>query len=163
MPNLVLIVAMDEMRGIGYKGQLLCYLPNDLKHFKQLTTGHTVIMGRKTYDSLPNGALPNRRNIVISRQKDLKIAKCEVVDSLDSAFALCSSDEDVFVIGGASIYSQALAHANRLELTIIDGRFESDVFFPNIDTQIWRLEKEEKNPADEKHKYSYSFVTYLRK
>ncbi len=160
---LTLIVAKDLNDGIGKDNQLLCHLSADLKHFKALTTGHTVIMGRKTYDSLPNGALPNRRNIVISRQKGLSLANCEVYDSLYSAFAACKSTENVFVIGGASIYSQSIANADYLEVTEIDNRFDADVFFPHIDTTIWSEVSRERFAPDDKNQYPFSFVSYERR
>ncbi len=158
----ILIVAKDLNGGIGKDGNLLCHLSADLKHFKALTTGHTVIMGRKTYDSLPNGALPNRRNIVISRQKGLKLANCNVYESLSDAFASCKSEENVFIIGGSSIYAQSIANADCLEVTEIDSRFDADVFFPHIDTTIWKEVSREKFQPDDKNPYPYSFVSYRR-
>lgn len=160
---ITIVVAIDKNNGIGKDNKLLCYLPNDLKHFKQITNGGTVIMGRKTYDSLPNGALPNRRNIVISRQKDLQLANCEVFNSLSDAFAACTSDEKVFIMGGENVYFQTIENADCLEITKIDSRFDADAFFPVIDEAIWEVEKEEKHLADEKHKYNYSFITYKRR
>jgi len=161
--ELTLIVAKDKSGGIGKNNALLCYLPADLKHFKSLTETNVVVMGRKTFDSLPKGALPNRRNIVISRQEGLKLANCEVYDSLDRAFAACGATEKVFIIGGASIYSQSIANATKLEITEIDARFDADVFFPAIDTNIWEKEKEEKHLSDDKNKYNYTFITYKRR
>lgn len=161
--ELTIIVAKDEAGGIGKDNALLCHLPADLKHFKSLTETHTVIMGRKTFDSLPKGALPNRRNIVVSRQSGLKLANCEVYDSLSSAFAACSTDEKVFVIGGASIYSQSIANANCLEITEIGSRFDADTFFPAIDPAIWEVVKEEKFVPDEKNRFPYRFITYRRR
>ena len=160
---ITIVVAIDKNNGIGKDNKLLCYLPHDLKHFKEITTGGTVIMGRKTYDSLPNGALPKRTNIVISRQKDLQLANCEVFNSLSEAFAACSSDESVFIMGGENVYSQTIANADRLEITEIDARFDADAFFPAIDEAIWEVEKQEKHLADEKHKYNYTFITYKRR
>jgi len=161
--EITIIVARDQAGGIGKNNALLCHLPADLKHFKALTEGHTVIMGRKTFDSLPKGALPNRRNIVISRQTGLTLANCEVFGSLSDAFAACAADEKVFIIGGASIYSQAIANADFLEITEIGSRFDADTFFPTIDTAIWEVQKEEKFNPDEKNACPYSFVTYKRR
>ncbi len=158
-----IIVAIDKNNGIGYKGDLLCHLPDDLKHFKQLTLSHTVIMGRKTFDSLPGGALKNRRNIVISSQKGLECANATVVGSLLDALALCESEEEVFIIGGGSIYQAAMANADKLEITRLDARFDADVYFPTIDEQIWQLQKSEKHEADDRHICSFSFETYVRK
>ncbi|MCQ2360100.1 MAG: dihydrofolate reductase [Paludibacteraceae bacterium] len=161
--ELTIIVAKDEAGGIGKDNALLCHLPADLRHFKSLTETHTVIMGRRTFDSLPKGALPNRRNIVVSRQPGLKLANCEVYDSLSSAFAACGKDEKVFIIGGASIYLQSIANANFLEITEIGSRFDADTFFPAIDPAIWEVVKEEKFAPDEKNRFPYSFVTYRRR
>lgn len=161
--ELTIIVARDKAGGIGRNNALLCHLPADLKHFKSLTETHTVIMGRKTFDSLPKGALPNRRNIIISRQAGLTIANCEVFNSLDSAFAACGTEEKVFIIGGASIYLQSIANATCLEVTEIGSRFDADTFFPTIDPLIWEIVKEEKHTPDERNVWPYSFVTYKRR
>lgn len=163
MAKITLIAAVDEAGGIGLKGQLLCHLPADLKHFKQLTSGHTVLMGRKTFDSLPNGALPMRRNIVVSRQQDLTIAKCDVAKSIDDAFALVDKDEDLFVIGGDTIYAQTIANADFLEITKIHHRFDADAFFPAIDPEVWLLISSSDFDADDKNPYPYSFLTYRKK
>lgn len=160
--KIILIAAIDLNGGIGKDNQLLCHLPADLKHFKQLTQGKTVIMGRKTFDSLPGGALPNRRNIVISRQTDLTIANCEVFNSINDAFAACLSEDEVFVIGGENIYKQTIANADVLEITQIGARFDADAFFPAIDKTIWTVVNEEKHTADERHAYNFTFVTYQR-
>jgi dihydrofolate reductase len=157
-----LIAAIDQNGGIGKDNQLLCHLPADLKHFKQLTTGKTVIMGRKTFESLPGGALPKRRNIVISRQTNLTLANCEVFNSLFDAFAACESEDSVFVIGGENVYKQAIANADVLEITEIGARFDADAFFPAIEEGIWKRVQEENHPADERHPYPYTFVTYQR-
>lgn len=161
--ELTIIVAKDLNSGIGKGNALLCHLPADLKHFKSLTETHTVIMGRKTFDSLPKGALPNRRNIVVSRQEGLKLENCEVFASLDKAFAACSKDEKVFIIGGASIYSQAIANATCLEITVIDSRFDADVFFPEIDSNIWEVVKSQKFAPDDRNAYAYTFITYKKR
>ena len=153
----------DKNYAIGKDNDLLISIPDDLKKFARLTSKSTVIMGRKTYDSLPNGALPKRRNIVISRQKDLQLANCEVFNSLSEAFAACTSEESVFIMGGENVYSQTIANADRLEITEIDARFDADAFFPAIDEAIWEVEKQEKHLADEKHKYNYTFITYKRR
>lgn len=160
---LSIIAALDRRRAIGYKNQLLFRLPDDLRRFKQLTTGHTVLMGRKTYDSLPKGALPNRRNIVLSRTVK-ELPGCEVFLDLAAALAACASDEEVFVIGGAAVYAQALPLADRLLLTlVIDEAPEADAFFPEIDGDVWRTVKEELHSADERHAQSFSFVDMVRR
>ena len=160
--KIILIAAIDLNGAIGKDNQLLCHLPADLKHFKQLTQGKTVIMGRKTFDSLPGGALPKRRNIVISRQVNLTLANCEVFNSIDAAFAACESEDEVFVIGGENIYKQTIANADVLEITQIAARFDADAFFPVIDTAIWTSVNEEKHTADERHAHDFAFITYQR-
>ena len=153
-----IIAAVAQNHAIGYQNKLLYWLPNDLKRFKQLTTGHTIIMGRKTFDSLPKGALPNRRNVVISRSVQ-SLPGCEVYPSLDEALSHCEADEDIYIIGGASIYEQALPIAQRLCLTeIADKPAQADVFFPNYSSwhEVWR----EDHSIDEKHPQRYSFVDY---
>ncbi|MBR6456355.1 MAG: dihydrofolate reductase, partial [Prevotella sp.] len=116
---ITIIAAVAKNGAIGFENKLIYWLPNDLKRFKQLTTGHTVVMGRKTFESLPKGALPNRRNIVLSRQKR-DFEGCDCYPSLRKALATCQADEEIFIIGGASIYKEALAVADRLCLTEID-------------------------------------------
>jgi len=163
-----IIAAVSENRAIGNKNKLLYWLPNDLKRFKALTTGHTIIMGRKTYDSLPKGALPNRRNVVISRSV-ASIPGCEVYASLDEAIAAVQSssavvdgiDNEIFIIGGASVYEQSMPLADRLCLTIVhDIAKEADAFFPPFDD--WKEITREDHTIDEKHSFSYSFVDYVK-
>lgn len=162
--TLNIICALAENSAIGHKGQLLFYLPADLKHFKNLTTGHTVIMGRKTFDSLPKGALPNRRNMVITRQKDFSKPDIEVFHSLEEALQACGADEEVYIIGGESIYKVALPMADRLCLTHIHATPEAaDTFFPPYNSEEWVPEAEEHHLPDEKNKLAYSFINYRRK
>lgn len=164
MPIVSIIVAIDQKNAIGKDNQLLCHLPNDLKYFKNVTQGHTVIMGRKTYESLPNGALPNRRNIVLSRNKDLRLERCEMADSLENAIALCKDESEVFIIGGATVYGKAVEFADKLYITYIHHTFEgTDAFFPQIDTNKWVEVSKTKNDADEKNRYTHTFVVYNRK
>lgn len=155
-----IIAAVAQNRAIGNENKLLYWLPNDLKRFKALTTGHTILMGRKTYDSLPKGALPNRRNVVISRTV-AELPGCEVYASLGEALKHCATDEEVYVIGGASVYEQALPIADRLCLTeIADTPAEADAFFP--DYAEWHEVNREEHDTDEKHEYKYAFVDYER-
>lgn len=156
-----IIAAVARNRAIGYRNKLIYWLPNDLKRFKALTTGHTIIMGRNTYESLPKGALPNRRNIVISStMRD--IPGCDCYRSLDEALRHCREDEDIYIIGGARVYSQAIDIADRLCLTEIDDTpAEADTFFP--DYKDWKLESKEEHSTDEKHQYRYAFTDYVRK
>jgi len=156
-----IIAALGRNNEIGKSNELLCHLPSDLKHFKAITLGHTVIMGRKTFESLPKGALPNRKNIVISRNSELKIKGAEVCSSLDFAFLKTINEEEVFIIGGAQIYTQTLPFADRLYITRIHASFpEADVFFPSINWSIWKETGRETFPADEKNPYSFTFLEY---
>ena len=160
--NINIIVAIAENRAIGFENKLLYWLPNDLKRFKSLTTGRTIIMGRKTFESLPKGALPNRRNIVLSRQ-DIKFPGAERFSSLEAALAQCQDDEEVFIIGGASVYQEALPLADKLCITHIDDTPEqADAFFPEIDPTVWQVVSSETHAKDEKHHQSYRFVDYQR-
>ena len=169
-----IIAAVAKNRAIGFKNKLIYWLPNDLKRFKALTTGHTIIMGRNTYLSLPKGALPNRRNIVLTRKGvkgELAEVREELKDntsldfypSLEEALAHCAPDEDIFIIGGASVYRQALPLADRLCLTEIDDTpAEADTFFPPYKDD-WQEFFREDHPVDDRHAFPYSFVDYIRK
>ena len=158
-----IIAAIGRNGEAGKNGGLLCHLPADLKHFKEITSGHTVIMGRKTFESLPKGPLPNRRNMVVSRNSGLKIEGAEVYPSPDAAFMGLIDENEVFVIGGGQIYRQVLPVADKLYLTKIDADFpEADVFFPEIDFSVWRETGRETFLADEKNPYSFSFLEYER-
>lgn len=159
--NITLVVAIAENNAIGKNNQLLWHLPADLKHFKQITSGHTIIMGRKTYDSIGK-PLPNRRNIVITRQSDLKLEGVEVVGSLNDAIALCTTESEVFVIGGAEIYKSALPLAQKIYLTTVHQSFDADAFFPEIDPEQWTETEKESHSPDEKNAYSYTFSTLER-
>jgi dihydrofolate reductase len=156
-----IIVAKGKNHAIGKNNKLLWHLPNDLKHFKDITTGHTVIMGRKTFDSVGK-PLPKRRNIVITRQA-ISIEGCEVVNSVDAALALCAGEEELFIIGGAEIYKQALPHTDRIYLTIINHDFDGDTFFPELNNDDWKEKEHENFEPDEKNKYPYSFITLERR
>ena len=159
---ITIIAAVAKNRAIGYQNKLIYWLPNDLKRFKALTTGHTIIMGRNTFLSLPKGALPNRRNIVLSRSSKV-FPGCDVYPSLEEALAHCAKDEDIYIIGGASVYKQALAVADRLCLTEIDDTpAEADTFFPSYEDD-WQEESREDHPIDDRHDFRYSFVDYIRK
>lgn len=155
-----IIAAIARNRAIGNDNKLLYWLPNDLKRFKALTTGHTIIMGRKTFDSLPKGALPNRRNVVLSRSVK-EIEGCEVYSSLEEALKHSAQEEDIYIIGGASVYEQALSVVDRLCLTEVDDTpLCADAFFPEFDG--WRETYREEHDTDEKHRQRYAFVDYVR-
>lgn len=156
-----IIAAVAGNRAIGKDNKLIYWLPDDLKRFKTLTTGHTIIMGRRTFESLPNGALPNRRNVVLSRDASLSLEGCECFVSLDEALASCKADEDVYIIGGASVYGQAIGVADRLCLTEIDDTPEgADAFFPPYDG--WHIVSREEHVKDERHAYNFAFTDYER-
>jgi len=161
MTKISIIVAADENNAIGKDNNLLCHLPNDLKYFKKTTEGHTVVMGRKTFESLPKGALPNRRNIVITRNKDLQFTDCEMASSLNEAIALAAGEDEIFIIGGGSVYEQALPLADMLYVTRIHNQFEGvDTYFPEIKPSDWKVVFDEEHPADEKNKYAHSFIVF---
>ena len=156
-----IIVATAKIHAIGKDNKLLWYLPNDLKHFKDVTTGHTVIMGRKTYESVGK-PLPKRRNIVVTQQS-ITIEGCEVAGSIEDALELCAGEDEVFIVGGAQIYRQAIPLTDRIYLTVIDQDFDGDTFFPELDPQEWKETERENFEPDEKNKYRYSFITLERR
>ena len=153
------VVVVDQNWGIGKNNQLLVHFPADLKRFKSITTGHTIIMGRKTFDSMGR-ALPNRRTIVITRQSKLELPGAEITDSLGAALALCKNEEEVFIIGGAEIFRQAMDVLTKIYLTKIHKSFEADTFFPEITSENWKETESENFNPDEKTPFSYSFLTY---
>ncbi len=154
-----IIVAMSENRVIGRAGDLPWHISADLNRFKRLTTGHSIIMGRKTYDSIGR-PLPRRRSIVISSDRTLERAGAEVVANLDTALELTAAEVEVFIIGGSSIYKLALPHADRLYVTQIHAKVDGDVFFPYFDRSSWALVEESPRQIDEKSNLAYSFLTY---
>ena len=154
------IVAISENHVIGKDNKLLWYLPNDLKHFKEITSGHTIIMGRKTFDSVGK-PLPKRRNIIITRQ-DIAIEGCEVVKSIEAALELCKDEKEVFIVGGAEIYKQSMKFTDRIYLTIVHQNFEGDSFFPEINKEEWNEVSREDFEPDEKNLIPYSFITFER-
>jgi dihydrofolate reductase len=158
-----LIAVAGRNNEIGTGNRLLCRLPADLKRFKTITSGRTVVMGRKTFESLPKGPLPNRRNIVLSRNENFKTEGVEVYPSLDYALLKLINETEIFIIGGAQVYRQALPVADKLYLTRIHDFFpEADVFFPEIDFHTWRETQRETFPADEKNPYAFTFLEYER-
>lgn len=157
-----IVAAMDANQLIGHNNQLPWHLPADLKHFKQVTMGKPILMGRNTYESIGR-PLPGRHNVVISRNPALKIEGCSVCASIDAAFELCADDAEVCLIGGASLYQQVLGLADRLYLTRIDAEFEGDAWFPEIDLSQWRKTEERLMPVDDKNAWPYRFCTFERK
>lgn len=155
-----IIAAVAKNRAIGYENKLLYWLPDDLKRFKSLTTGHTIIMGRKTYESLPKGALPNRRNIVLSHTI-ASLPGCEVFTSLAEALEHCGGEEKIYIIGGSTVYNEAIGIADRLCLTEIhDTPKNADAFFPEYGS--WRKVWQEDHDTDERHRYRFTFADYER-
>lgn len=163
MYKLALIAAIAKNNAIGFENKLIYWLPNDLKRFKELTTGHTIIMGSNTFRSLPKGALPNRRNIVLSR-KNSEFPGCETFSSLEEALANCTNEEVVYIIGGEMLYKTALPMADILCLTEIEDTPEkADAFFPEFTKSEWETIESEEHTTDEKHHFNYRFVTYLKR
>lgn len=158
-----IIVAIAENYAIGKNNDLLWHIPEDLKRFKKITTGHKIIMGKKTYLSLPVRPLHNRENIVITDDPGDVFEGCTVVYSLAEAIEKCSAGEENFIIGGASIYQQFLPCTDRLYLTWVHKNFEGDVFFPVIDFKEWEIISHEDFPADDQLGFAYSYVVYDRK
>ena len=159
---IILIAAIAENNALGKDNQIIWHLPDDFKRFKQLTTGHHIIMGRKTFESFPK-PLPNRTHIVISRQKNYKPEGCIVVSNLDQAFAACPETEDVFVIGGAQIYDLALPFCEKLELTRVHKSYDADAYFPEINLLQWDLISSEFHAKDDKHAVDFTYETYQKK
>lgn len=159
-----ILVAFDENRVIGKNNELIWHLPADLKRFKALTTGHVIIMGRKTYDSIGK-PLPNRTTIVISRTSGLQIEGVICTTSIEEAIlkAKSLSREDIFIVGGAEIYALSLAVADQILVTQLHDIFEGDAFFPEIHPDQWTVTEKERGVTDEKNTYQYSYLTYIRK
>ena len=164
MKTITMIAAVGENNALGKDNDLLWHLPDDFKRFKQLTTDHFIIMGRKTFESFPK-PLPKRTHIIITRDKNYKVKHddCLVVHSLEEALKLSSGDERPFIIGGGEIYKQGEEFANSLEITRVHADFEADTYFPEIDETIWKLIGSEYHPKDERHNFDFTYLTYVRK
>ncbi len=160
---ITIVVAMGLKNEIGANNQLLWHLPKDLKHFKEITTGHPIIMGRKTYESIGK-PLPNRTNIVVSTKKDWFEEGILIVGSLKEAIKFAKKmDEEIFIIGGGNIYEQTIDLAEKLEVTQVNAELKADIFFPKINPKIWNKTNEISHEKDEKNEYGFSFQTYERK
>lgn len=159
---ITLIAAVAENNALGKDNQLLWHLSDDFKRFKNTTSGHYIIMGRKTFESFPK-QLPNRTHVIITRQKNYTSENCVVVDSLQKAIAVCPKNEEIFIIGGGEIYSQSIEIADKLDITRVHYTFDADTFFPEIDLNKWKLASAEFHPKDEKHHFDFTFQSYLRK
>jgi len=160
--RLSIIVAMDDNHLIGKDNGLPWHLPADLAFFKKVTTGHSIVMGRKTYDSIGR-PLPNRRNLVITRNTDVSIDGCEVFNSIDSALQSAKEEDEVLVIGGANLCKQVLGQVDRLYITHIEGVFEGDTYFPDYDEGNWQEISCESHTPDEKNPHHYHFKILERK
>ena len=162
-PPLTVIVAVSENQVIGKDNDLIWNLSIDLKRFKMLTSGHHMIMGRKTFESFPK-PLPNRTHIVITRQPNYPASEgIVVVNSIEKAIAAIKNDKQPYIIGGGEIYKQALPYASIIELTRVHGYFEGDTYFPKIDLKNWQEIKRERISKDDKHAYDFSFITYVKR
>lgn len=160
---LTLIAAASENNALGKNNDLVWHLPDDFKRFKALTSGHYIIMGRKTFESFPK-PLPNRTHVIITRQKDYDVPEgCIVVNSLSKAIEVCPENEEVFIIGGGQIYKQSIEIADKIELTRVHTTVEADAFFPEIDEAIWEVIQSEYHPKDEKHPYDFTYLTYVKR
>ncbi|MBN2481509.1 MAG: dihydrofolate reductase [Bacteroidales bacterium] len=163
MKRFSIIVALDENNGIGRNNRLLCHIPGDLKRFRKITTDHTVIMGRNTFLSLPGGPLRNRKNIVITDNKQEKFVGCETVYSIKEAIKKCEGHREHFIIGGASVYRQFLPFTQKLYLTRIHKTFDADTFFPEINPDEWEEISKERIEPDDMHDFPYEYVILKRK
>jgi dihydrofolate reductase len=160
---IIMIAAVAENNALGKNNELVWHLPNDFKRFKSLTTGHHIIMGRKTFESFPK-PLPNRTHVIITRQNDYDVPEgCIVVNSLKKAIEVCPENEEIFIIGGGQIYKQSIEIADKIELTRVHTTVEADAFFPEIDEDVWEVIQSEYHPKDEKHKYDFTYLTFVKR
>ena len=160
--SITLIAAVSKNNGIGLNNKLLWYNKNDLKRFKELTTGHSIIMGRKTFESLPNGALPNRINIVLTKDKGYSRENILIANTVNDAIKMTKNDLNPYIIGGGEIYSLFIDIAKKIELTKIDKFFSADTFFPKIKKKEWKIVSEKKYLKNENNLFGYKFITYKR-
>ena len=159
---IIMIAAAAENNALGKDNKIIWHLPNDYKRFRKLTSGHHIIMGRKTYESLGK-PLPDRKHIIITNQENYQVEDCIIVNSMEKALDACPSNEDSYIIGGAEIYNLGMPFADKLEITRVHESFEGDAYFPEIDDTKWNLENSVFNMKDDKHNYDYTYNTYLRR
>jgi dihydrofolate reductase len=157
-----MIAAAAENNALGKNNELVWHLPNDFKRFKNITSGHHIIMGRKTFESFPK-PLPNRTHIVITRKKNYNPHGCIIVNSIEKAIEICPKGENSFIIGGGEIYNLGLPFTDKIELTLVHHTFDADAFFPKINLEEWKLINSDFQPKDEKHLFDYTYQTYIRK
>tara|TARA_R110002126_G_scaffold269108_1_gene412812 strand:+ start:80 stop:553 length:474 start_codon:yes stop_codon:yes gene_type:complete len=157
-----MIAAVAENNALGKNNELVWHLPNDFKRFKSLTSGHHIIMGRKTFESFPK-PLPNRTHIVITRQENYAPEGCIVVNSMEKAIEICPKEENTYIIGGGEIYDLGIPFSDKIELTLVHHTFEADAFFPIINKEQWQIINSEFQQKDEKHLFNFTYQTYIRK
>ncbi len=160
---ITIIAAIAENNALGKDNTLLWHLPDDFKRFKKVTSGHHVIMGRKTFESIGKKALPKRTNIIITRKKSYDASCIVLADSLKKALRIAQTDANPYILGGGMIYKEAMQYADKLDITLVHHSFDADTFFPEIDLTIWKEVNREFHPKDQKHDYDFSFITYLRR
>ncbi|MDI1257581.1 MAG: dihydrofolate reductase [Flavobacterium sp.] len=160
---IIMIAAIAENNALGKDNQLLWHLPDDFKRFKQLTSGHHIIMGRKTFESFPK-PLPNRKHIIITRDKNYSVAydDCMVVFNIEQAIAAVPKNQDSYIIGGGEIYNLGMPYADKLDITKVHAHFEGDAFFPEINGNEWKIVESEFHPKDEKHNFEFTYETFVR-
>ncbi|MFC5047166.1 dihydrofolate reductase [Aquimarina hainanensis] len=159
---ITMIAAAAENNALGKDNDLVWHLPDDFKRFKTLTTGHHIIMGRKTFESFPK-PLPNRVHVVITRNTEYEAEGAIVVHSMEAALEIAKNDSQPFIIGGGEIYAIGMEFADCIELTRVHGTFEADAFFPLIDANIWEVVEEERHETDDRHQYAFTYLTYKKK
>lgn len=164
MSTISIIAAIADNNAIGKNNKLLWRLPADMRRFKDLTTGHAVIMGRKTFESLPKGPLPNRKNVVLTTLPEAGFVNCFACESMGAALDICEKEDEIFILGGALVYRQALRIADKMYITRVHAEFkDADTFFPVVNWDLWEEVERQEFPADAKHAYPYTFLTYHRK
>ncbi|MCM1111242.1 MAG: dihydrofolate reductase [Clostridium sp.] len=164
LPVVTIVVAVTRNGAIGRGGDMLFHIPDDLRHFRRITMGHPVVMGRKTFESLPGGALPGRRNIVITRDPSRRFEGAETADSLFEALTLCADEPEIMIIGGGEIYREAIAVADRIELTLIDAEVDdADTFFPEVSRELWDLVSDSGRVVDSRSGLGLNYWTFERK
>ncbi|KGE15500.1 dihydrofolate reductase [Sphingobacterium deserti] len=159
--KITLIVAAAENNAIGKDNKMLWHLPDDFRYFKNQTTDHSIVMGRKTYDSMGE-ALPNRRNIVLTRDEEWTAEEVDVANSINEVLTYCRDEREVFIIGGGNIYKQWLPHANKILLTRVHASFEADAFFPEFPQDEWKRVNSEEHPVDDRHAYPFTYEVWER-
>ena len=162
MGTVTMIAAAGENNALGKDNDLVWHLPDDFRRFKALSTGHYIIMGRKTFESFPQ-PLPNRTHVVITRQKDYHPEGAVIVHSLEEALKVAQEDPQPFIIGGGEIFDLGMDVTDKIELTRVHGKFEADAFFPELDLEKWDLISSEYHGKDERHNYDFTFLTYVRR